>query len=491
MTRFFSRMHIVILIALAAVTAASSSPGKDILAGAEKSADAEQTQDFATDPRWDGHRNRLVPESVPLTRQDFGYSETRHAGGKQPGEIGGWVERAVRRAAYAKVIPEKTLDDKLTASGTFAVTHDDGSAGTLFGWFNETSNGWRAPNSLAFRIDGNGDKYWVFFEYGTRSLFTAGGDTFEGDRYQTTKSKPFPADGTVHKWRLAYDPAGNQGNGLVNFTLDGTNYPLPMAPGHKADGATFNRFGIFNQQTNGERMEVYFGNLVLDGQRQDFSTDPGWWGHGNQAEYEDREVRPLHDFGYSKTSHAGGKEGEVGGIIWRDEAPAYYGDPIDQLTLNDELYASGKVAFTAGGSDSGVYFGWFNSELTRNKKSPEHVEPQKSNLAILVEGPSRVGHYFRPTYRTVEGEGGAPETGPLIRADGKVHEWSIHYSPQGAEGRGRITVTFDGETQTLDLKPGDKQTGGTFDRFGLFNHQSGGSHVRLYLDDLTYTGQNP
>ena len=156
------------------------------------------------------------------------------------------------------------------------------------------------------------------------------------------------------------------------------------------------------------------------------------------------------------------------------------------------MHASGKVALTAGGSDSGAYFGRFNSEqLTRNKKTPGHVEPQKSSLAIRVEGPRRVGHYFRPSYRTVDGEGGSPESGPLIRADGKVHEWSIHYSPKGAAGRGRITVTFDGKQQTHDLKPGDKDAGATFNRFGLFNHPSGGTHVRLYLDDLIYTAGPP
>ena len=68
----------------------------------------------------------------------------------------------------------------------------------LFGWFHETSRGWRTLNSLAFRIDGNGGKYWVFFEYGTRNWLTGGGGTFDGPRYQTTRTKPFPADGTVH-----------------------------------------------------------------------------------------------------------------------------------------------------------------------------------------------------------------------------------------------------------------------------------------------------
>lgn len=39
----------------------------------------------------------------------------------------------------------------------------------------------------------------------------------------------------------------------------------------------------------------------------------------------------------------------------------------------------------------------------------------------------------------------------------------------------------------MDLRPGDKARGATFDRFGLFNHQTGGNYVYVYLDDITYT----
>ena len=52
---------------------------------------------------------------------------------------------------------------------------------------------------------------------------------------------------------------------------------------------------------------------------------------------------------------------------------------------------------------------------------------------------------------------------------------------------GQITVKFDDNIQTMDLKPGHKQSGATFDRFGFFNMQSGGWHVQLYVDDLKYT----
>jgi hypothetical protein len=56
-----------------------------------------------------------------------------------------------------------TLGQKLRASGRFAVTRDDGGSGALVVWFRHDSRGWCTPNLLAFRVDGNGGKYWILF----------------------------------------------------------------------------------------------------------------------------------------------------------------------------------------------------------------------------------------------------------------------------------------------------------------------------------------
>lgn len=360
----------------------------------------------------------------------------------------------------------------------------------LFGWFHESSRGWRTPNSVALRLDGNGGKYWVFFEYATRNWRAGGGGTFEGPRYQTTRTKPFLADGTSHRWSLTYAPQGNRGEGELLFVFDGTTHKLRLEPGHKADGATFNRFGLWNQQTSGDGMEVYFDDLVVDGIPEHFSNEPGWIGLGNETEFEERAIRPRHDFGYSRTRQAGGQLGEVGGLIWRDEAPAYYAARTGPLTLEDELYASGKLVLTGAGADSGVYIGWFNAaSKKKNKKTPDQQEPQQNLLGVLIEGPSRIGHYFGPIYRTADGTGNSDTTGPLIKPDGRAHKWSLHYRPEKAAGRGQLVVTLDGSVQTLDLEPGHRRRGATFDRFGLFNVQAGGHHMQIYLDDLSYTAQ--
>src|SRR5687768_16541155 len=80
-----------------------------------------KTESFDRDPGWTGVNNRVVPAEYPTVTQDFGYSRTNHAG-TSPGEMGGLVTRASAPAYYGEKIGPLTLDDKLSASGTFAFT---------------------------------------------------------------------------------------------------------------------------------------------------------------------------------------------------------------------------------------------------------------------------------------------------------------------------------------------------------------------------------
>lgn len=430
---------------------------------------------------WEGHRNRLLAEPLPTTKQKFGYDAARR-------EIGGFVQRSVAPAWYAKPVPKVTFADKLTASGTFAVTKADNGSNALFGWFNQTTRGWRAPNSLALRVDGNGGKFWVFFEYGTQTLKTGGMGCFEGEQYQTTKTKPFPADGTPHTWELTYDPDAGGGGGAVLFTLDGTKYTLPLAPGHKADGAVFDRFGLWNQQISGKGMEVFFGGLTVNGEKLDLAADPRWEGNGNDGTFPNRFVRPRHDFGFSNTKFCGQAEpGEVGGIVWRDPEPVFYATPVGPLTLDHPLEASGRVVLKAAASDSGMTLGWFDSKAIRL----EGKAGQGNRLAIMIEGPSRIGHYFRPVYGTADGTRVVKPSGPVIRPDGTPHTWAMKYDRKAGDA-GRITFRLDAAEETFDLKPDHRKAGATFDRFGLFVREPADGHfVEVYAAELKFTTVPP
>ena len=448
----------------------------------------ERFEDFSSNPNWEGKGNRIDDELARTIVQDFGYSRTNYAGGDSPGEIGGRISRSLTPATYATVVPAKTLNDPLTASGKFAVTQADGSSGMLVGWFNSLSEGWRTPNSLVFRLDGNGEKYWVFFEYGTQNYQTGGGATFEGEQYQTTKTPPERADGTVHTWSLTYDPGGAEGNGEITFVMDRKTYTAPLMPGHKVDGAIFNRFGMVNVQVAGKGMNVYLDDLKIDGESYDFTDEPDWEEKGNRITFNDREIRPYHNFGWSPTNHAGGEPGEVGGLIWRaderkPEQAGYYAARVGHLTMNHKLEASGKVSMIRAGVDSAVLIGWFNSQT--------HIgAPPRNFVGIMVEGPSRVGHYFRPVYANSQGQYEIMKEGPVIRPTGTSHPWHLSYTPEANDGQGQITVTFNGETISLNLKSGVRADGAVFDRFGLLSYQRGGHFVDIYFDDISYTVQS-
>ena len=84
---------------------------------------------FGEPSGWESFRNRLRPENVSPITQNFGWSATRRAGGEASGEIGGRIQRALKRCRYAMHLAETlTLDKAISAQGTLAVTDDEGSA---------------------------------------------------------------------------------------------------------------------------------------------------------------------------------------------------------------------------------------------------------------------------------------------------------------------------------------------------------------------------
>ena len=452
---------------------------------------------FDTDPGWLPYRNRLLPASLPAVKQSFGFSPTQFAGGELSGEIGGRIHRSTTPASYYRKILPLTLDDSFSASGRFSVRQAAGSSGVMLGWFHESSRGWRTPNSVALRIDGNGGKYWVFWEYGTRNGRTGGAGAFEGERYQTTTTKPFAADGTSHQWSLEWDPQAAGTHCLLTLTIDGHAYPpVELTDAGRADGIQLNRFGIWNVQIAGGPLEFYMDDLTLNGEPVSSDEDSGWEGHGNRVEFQDHIVRPLHDFGFRTSSTINSAGGELGGVIFRDEKPCLYAANVGQITLEDSLHASGKIILHNAAADSGFCVGWFNAGSKRDHDIAEHIQPSADLLAVMIEGPSRIGHYFRATYRTTQRDGIVDSEDvvgdgalSVLRADRQSHTWQLHYDPTGSDGRGMIETVFDGARRRFSLRPGDRERGGSFDSFGVFNIQSGGHHVEFSIDDLEFTAR--
>ncbi|MDB6120235.1 MAG: Zinc carboxypeptidase [Verrucomicrobiaceae bacterium] len=468
-----------------------------------------KTEHFDKNPAWEGHNNRIVPKTVLTVKQDFGYSLTNHAGTAK-GEIGGAIQRSTTPASYAAPLkPAKTLDDKFSASGTFAITNSQGGAGVFFGFFNSQQPGGsgRPIGSLGLDFDFEGSGGRLAARLITRGNKSCG--TFITP-YLPGKFRPTPIkiDGTRYHWTLAYDAQAAEGNGRFTFTLTSdthktqdygklkdaaseqeardrfpntTTFIVDLTPGFRKEGATFDRFGMLNMMKSGGTATMFFDDLDCDGRAEDFSKEPAWIGNGNRVTFEDREVVGAHNFGFSEaTNLAGGKSGEVGGGLWRSGDFGYYADRVGQLNLDQRLEAHGKVRLVTAGPDSDMSIGWFNS----NTKDTESADA-RNFVGIHVGGPTRVGHYFIPQFATSKSVGKV-DKGPLL-IPGKMFEWSLLYDPEANDGKGEMRATLGDESVTLALQPGQKAQGATMDRFGLFTSTSGGQMVKIYFDDLAYS----
>lgn len=445
-----------------------------------------RTETFDADPGWDGRNNRSqTPEPRQVT-QNFGYRSTSNAGGPA-GEIGGLITPTGETAYYATVLSDHSYNTPLSASGTLKL---DGGGNTLLGFFNaDTFNEWRTADSLVLRLYGRGSYFQGYSEYAT-SKWRAGSANIGSGTFQIDTAP-------VYNWSLNYDPSANSGNGAITAAIGSHSSSINLPPGHRMDGATFNRFGLLNvSKSHDSPGQVWVDNLALNGASHSFSSNPNWDSLRNQTSFTTENVRFRFDFGYSPTHNAGGAgPGEMGGHLFRGDSRnsstmAYYGDRLDQtLTLEDPLQASGKVSFNRGVTDSTVLIGFFHSTDSVRVSAEQGSSIPENFVGVSIEGPSAEGFLFYPTYGIdIEDQGtGSSNNAPYIFPNGDSHDWALGYDPNGGGGRGAITVTLDGQSTTMLLRSGDKARGAHFDRFGIVTTHVDGNGQTVYFDDLTYT----
>lgn len=447
---------------------------------------------------WEGVNHRTQHFAPRTVAHDFGHSlTTSHAGG-QPGEIGGRIYQAGEAAYYGYRLPSPLdLDTPLSARGRIWVR--PGAGHFLVGFFNATTlNEWRTPNTLAARINGRGETFHCHLEYCT-ARWRAGagviGQMVPGER---VNAKPIVA-GRVHDWEMVYDPASAQGRGALTLRLDGDVARCELAAEHRADGARFTHFGLLPVlKTWDSPGEVWLDDLTINGADFDFSTDPGWDGLANRRTYVTPDTRPRFDFGWSPTHYAGGRRpGELGGLIFRGDCReparlAAYGARLASLTLDGPLVARGRVAMLRGVTDSTASIGFYHSQFSLQSSPAQDQSIPMDYLGINIEGPSSEGFFFYPVYRLHGGAsralGGGSSRAPRIYPDRRPRDWFLEYDPDAAGGSGCITVGLDGETCRLELEPGHKRIGASFDRFGICTPWIDGNSVTVYFDDLVYTG---
>jgi hypothetical protein len=472
-----------------------------------------KNENFDRDPGWDGVRNRIKSPPV-MKQQNFGWSKTNHSGAS-PGEIGGVVWRSVTPAYYGKKIGPFTMDDELSASGTVTVLQADTKKGwqtgsTVFiGFFNHEEQGWRPIDYIGFRLETHTDtdakkienRPAVEVGYGT-SKWAAGGAFLNtsGELQQRNVKqldqdamRRVPPDASKHKWELKYDPkGGGDGFGEINVVFDGVPTSIRIGKHHREQGATFDRFGIFNNPLAGSFIEAYFDDVTINGEKHDFSSDPNWHAKGNRDLIEDTREYGAQDFGYSAdTNYAGGaKRGELGGRFqsvdpWEKDFQGYYGDRVGPLSLDHKLVARGKFSSENEFSvDSTFALGWFNSA--------ERPWPMKNFVGVVFDSLTSTGRIVFPLHGTSQGGSDGDGERLTFLPDGTNYDWTLEYDPAGAGGRGTITFTMNGQTAPRALAEGDRKKGATLDRFGVFNLAGANSkHCVVWLDDITYTNSAP
>jgi hypothetical protein len=239
---------------------------------------------------------------------------------------------------------------------------------------------------------------------------------------------------------------------------------------------------------------VTTGFATAEERTQRFDKDPGWEGRNNRsATPAPRELR--QDFGYSKTSHASDKAGELGGFITPAGEPAYYAKTLPAKTFDDALTASGTLACT--GRRFHALIGFFNANTLNEWRTP-------NTIALRISGRGDV-FYAWLEYATGRWRAGGdspqgfprerdPKTGRSrlkgFAAKGAVHRWSLRYDPKGNDGRGVITATIGDVKAVCNLAVGHKSDDTTFNRFGLLTvMKSAAAGGEVWLGDIAINGK--
>jgi hypothetical protein len=235
--------------------------------------------------------------------------------------------------------------------------------------------------------------------------------------------------------------------------------------------------------------------VIAEERTEHFDHDPRWESRNNHAATPEPQL-VYQRFGYSgHTAHAGGASaGEIGGLLTPAAEPAYYAKPLEPLSFENELTASGQFACT--GRHFHVLVGFFNAATVNEWRVP-------NSIVLRLYGRGEV-FYAYVEYATSKWRAGGdspggfstvidPETGkPQLKgfASGMPHTWSLRFDPQGNGGAGRIVAKIDNETAVCNLDAGHKQDGATFNRFGVLNipkHYDQGGEV--WFDDLAVNGE--
>jgi hypothetical protein len=509
-----------------------------------------KTETFDHDPAWDNSHNRVEASDPPTVKQDFGWS-TGQIGGTvwkstTPAWYGTPLEKplsfkdgfsasgkiAVTRdggkggVAYLGFFNHERQGWRPWSSMAMRIVQDGDHAFIYLDYMTGKWQAGAAEMKLTIPADGS-EHTWrlVYDPNATRApwtdialhdYLTKGRQTVDDLLVKARKAEPdvtraaleqrlkaalekgqvnFLARHGSEFWSLKQDK--EELKGMVSVQVDDAPlYRTYLSAEMRDQPVTLDRFGIFNMQLYHGALNFHVTDLVVIDRKIDLSKDPGWTGLNNRTEFVERDFQ-RQNFGYSPdTNFAGGKKGEIGGQFYNvepiDPLHGYYADEVGRLTLDDPIRFSGKITFIEGSTDAGMFFGFFRAEDEKAALPPNGAIapgwPQPNVLGVVIDGPAKVGWYFAPVCTAAKRELSVDKAGPVFLPTREHRTFEFIYDPQANNGLGRITITLDGQAPfTLDLKPGQRTAGATFDHFGLMSFRRGGKYSTLYFDDLTYT----
>lgn len=180
------------------------------------------------------------------------------------------------------------------------------------------------------------------------------------------------------------------------------------------------------------------------------------------------------NFGWSATANAGGPAGELGGYVVRSfDVVPYVGEPLlRRVSLNEELWFTGTIAFSNLNANGDTFLGYFDSSSSTHPR-----------VGLKVREPTSSGGLWR---FSVEPNGVKINS---TLANNTPASFELHWTPTGlGDGSGTLTGSVAGLPFTADYSATPNSS--TFDAFGWLAPSQGSTDVTRsyyeYFDNLAY-----
>jgi hypothetical protein len=193
------------------------------------------------------------------------------------------------------------------------------------------------------------------------------------------------------------------------------------------------------------------------------------------------------NYGWSNTNNAAGAAaGEFGGSVYRSTTPNFYGFDVGTISPNEAWSFSGTLRSNTG--DGALYLGYFRGASSYSGPSPAPGDANNFMGIFLNDGREVYSRIWSKNSNSDHRRAAALDVVP-----GTVNSFGVTYDPLGGpSGFGQMVLTVHGDSFTHNLDNGWKGILDEFTHFGVYpvNTSSPDPSI-IYLDDLTFSSENP